>query len=94
LTDDEIDRLMKEAKKQKQKEADFSVACPQCHKVKVNGSQIRKINNAHHVIIGHDIDDQVTALIYTQFKLIICSCCHWLWQLPISVEDGIVSCEN
>ncbi|KAL8578671.1 hypothetical protein ACOMHN_007129 [Nucella lapillus] len=54
---DEIDQIMKQVK-QKTK-ADFSIACPQCNKVKVDGSQIRCINNAHRVIIGHDINSDV-----------------------------------
>ncbi|XP_076464368.1 ATP-dependent RNA helicase DHX58-like isoform X2 [Babylonia areolata] len=58
---DEIDQIMKQVKKLK-KEADFSIACPKCYKVKVDGSKIRTINNAHHVIVGHEIDKDVVKL--------------------------------
>ena len=40
LEGEEIDQIMHKVKKLK-KEADFSVACPRCYKVKVNGAQIR-----------------------------------------------------
>ena len=86
---EEIDQIMKQVKKLK-KEADFSIACPQCYKVKVNGAQIRSINDAHRVIIGHDIDNEVrimpgkTFLKKDDWEMkgsVVCMCKHRLGQL-------------
>ena len=94
---EEIDQIMRKVKNLKRIEADFSIACPQCYRVKVNGDQIRKINNAHRVIIGHDIDDQVirfpgkTILKKDDWEMcgsVICKCKNRLGQMLIYKKVG------
>ena len=96
LEGEEIDQIMHKVKKLKKKEADFSVACPRCYKVKVNGAQIRKVNNAHHVIIGHDIDKQVIKMPGKTKKMddwemegsVICTCKNFLGQMLFYKKVG------
>ena len=97
LEGEEIDQIMRKVQNLKKKEADFSVACPRCYKVKVNGAQIRKVNNAHHVIIGHDIDSQVikkpgkTIMKMDDWEMkgsVICTCKNLLGQMLIYKKVG------
>ncbi|KAK7110320.1 ATP-dependent RNA helicase DHX58-like [Littorina saxatilis] len=87
---EEIDQITRQVKQLKTKEAEFSVTCPKCMKVKVRGDQIRRINNAHHVIVGHEIDEQVirkpgnTFLKKDDWEMqgsVICRCKEKLGQL-------------
>ena len=81
---------MRQVNNLKKKEADFSIACPQCYKVKLNGAQIRCINNAHRVIIGHDIDSEVIKMPgrtilekddWEMYGFVICKCKKRLGQM-------------
>nr|KAG5696958.1 hypothetical protein BaRGS_015922 [Batillaria attramentaria] len=60
LETDAIDNFVRNSKKHLLKKEKFSLVCGRCRRVKVDGSWIRTINDAHRVIVGHKIDHMVT----------------------------------
>lgn len=89
MEEEEIKEVAKQKRKQPKKHGQFFLACRECHKVKVDGSQIRKID-AHRVIIGSDIDNQVTTRkdfdmrTFPEYDLggcVICKCKNRLGQM-------------
>nr|KAG5696754.1 hypothetical protein BaRGS_013563 [Batillaria attramentaria] len=92
LEAEEIEEVVRKVKKLPRRKGNFSLACCQCYKVRVDGSQIRKIQDAHRVIVGNSLKDKVTVHTGSTTRCfdemefrgsVICRCKNRLGQLLI-----------
>lgn len=59
MESEEIKDIVRRTKKLSKLREPFSLVCCQCKKLRVKSEHVRTINNSHHVIIGHQYDEQV-----------------------------------
>lgn len=59
LEDESIKEIVHAVKRQLKAKKSFSLVCGRCKSVRVAGDKIRTINNAHHVVIGQQLKQQV-----------------------------------